>query len=105
MNILFCTHSSPGFLFPAIGLAQALVSLGHQVAFVTGRTQRPLLTHLGLAWLGGDASFRIQNWHSPRAVAVQLRHIEHAGRAFAADVLVGSALNLGALILFCLGTA
>jgi UDP:flavonoid glycosyltransferase YjiC (YdhE family) len=99
---LFCSLASPGFLFPAIGLARRLASQGHDVAFVTGRDQAPLLHRLGVRRLprgprDGD-SFQVSSWHLPVSAAVQVKHIEFALESFPADLVVGQPLTLGAVI-------
>jgi len=102
MRALFCSFESPGFLFPAIGLAAALRGRGHQVAFVTDRTAEPRLRGAGLERLPRDdrdgRSFETGEWFRPLAVALQVKHIEYAMARFAPDLLVSQALALGPLV-------
>jgi UDP:flavonoid glycosyltransferase YjiC (YdhE family) len=102
MRTLFCSFESSGFLFPAIGLAAALRSRGHQVAFVTDRRAEPALRQAGFERLPrGDRdgrSFETGQWFRPLAVALQVKHLEHAMVRFDPDLLVGQALALGPLI-------
>jgi UDP:flavonoid glycosyltransferase YjiC (YdhE family) len=103
MKALFCSFESPGFLFPAIGLATALRRRGHQVAFVTDRTAEPRLKQAGFERLPrGDRdgrSFETGQWFRPLAMVLQVKHIEHAMTRFAPDLLVGQALALGPLVI------
>ncbi|HXO39970.1 MAG TPA: glycosyltransferase, partial [Thermoanaerobaculia bacterium] len=93
MRALFCSFESPGFLFPAIGLATALRARGHQVAFVSDRTAEPRLRAAGLERLPRDdrdgRSFETGDWFRPLAVALQVKHIEYAMARFHPDLLVG----------------
>jgi UDP:flavonoid glycosyltransferase YjiC (YdhE family) len=102
MRALFCSLDSPGFLYPAIGLAAELRARGHEVAFVTDRSARPRLAQAGFERLprGGrdGSSFQTGNWSLPLAVALQVAHIEHALADFNPDLIVGQALALGPLI-------
>jgi UDP:flavonoid glycosyltransferase YjiC (YdhE family) len=103
MKVLFSSFESPGFLYPAIGLATALRRRGHQVAFVTDRTAEPRLKQAGFERLPrGDRdgrSFETGQWFRPLAMVLQIKHIEHAMARFAPDLLVGQALALGPLII------
>ncbi|HWM94932.1 MAG TPA: nucleotide disphospho-sugar-binding domain-containing protein [Thermoanaerobaculia bacterium] len=102
MRFLFCSLDSPGFLFSAIGLASVLVRRGHEVAFVSDLETSSLLTRQGLRRLQRGAqdghSFRVADWARPLAVAIQVKHIEHALTEFSADVMVGQCLTLGPLL-------
>jgi len=102
MRALFCSFESPGFLFPAIGLATALRARGHQVAFVSDRTAESRLRAAGLERLPRDdrdgRSFETGDWFRPLAVALQVKHIEYAMARFHPDLLVGQALALGPLV-------
>ncbi|MBV8202613.1 MAG: hypothetical protein JOZ15_18515 [Acidobacteria bacterium] len=102
MRALFCTFETPGFLFPAIGLAAALRRRGHQVAFVADRTAEPRLRAAGLERLPrgnrDGRSFETGEWFRPLAVDIQVKHIEHAMTRFGPDLLVGQALALGPLV-------
>jgi UDP:flavonoid glycosyltransferase YjiC (YdhE family) len=98
MKVLFCSLDSPGFLFPAIGLAAELRSRGHSVAFVTGLEAKPYLDHAGMLRIPCGArdarTFETPYWYHPLAVALQVRHIHHAVTSFAPDLLVGQPLTL-----------
>jgi UDP:flavonoid glycosyltransferase YjiC (YdhE family) len=102
MRTLLCSLDKPGFLFPAIGLAKALRSRGHEVAFVADRGAGAMLARSGFERLPrGDRdgrSFETAHWFRPLEVALQLQHVEHALARFAPDLLVGQALALGPLI-------
>jgi UDP:flavonoid glycosyltransferase YjiC (YdhE family) len=102
LKVLLCSLDSPGFLFPAIGLAVALRAAGHEVAFVTAGGAAARLAGQGLRRIPcgerDSRSFETAHWFAPLAVALQVKHIEHALRSFAADVLVGQTLTLGPLI-------
>lgn len=102
MRFLFCSLTTPGLLFPTIGVARTLVSRGHEVAFATGKDQAPLLARCGLQRLPRDPkdgdSFQVRIWFWPLSVALQVKHLEYALRQFPADVIVGQPLTLGAAI-------
>ncbi len=102
MRALFCSLDKPGLLLPAMGLAAALRSRGHRVAFAADRGAEPLLARAGFERVPRDdrdgRSFETELWSRPLAVALQLRHIEHALARFAPDLLVGQALTLGPLL-------
>lgn len=99
MKVLFCSLDSPGFLFPAIGLAAELRSRGHSVAFATSLDAKPYLDHAGMPRIPCGArdarTFETPYWYHPLAVALQVRHIHHAVATFAPDLLVGQPLTLG----------
>jgi UDP:flavonoid glycosyltransferase YjiC (YdhE family) len=99
MRILFCSLGSPGFLFPAIGLAAELRSRGHEVAFATAKDAAPYLDHAELRRIPcGDrdaSSFQTPHWFHSLAVALQIRHIDHALARFAPDLMIGQPLTLG----------
>jgi UDP:flavonoid glycosyltransferase YjiC (YdhE family) len=102
MRVLMCSLESPGFLFPAIGLAKALAARGHEVAFVTDRSAESRLAQAGFERLPrgerDGRSFETGQWLRPLAVALQVQHVEHAMARFAPDLLVGQALTLGPLV-------
>lgn len=102
MRILFCSLDSAGFLFPMIGLALELGRRGHEVGFVTNRTQARRLAEVGLERLprgevDGD-SFQTPLWYDVASIAIQVKHVEHALERFSADVLVGQLLGLGPVV-------
>ena len=103
MRVLFCSLGSHGFLNPTIGLALRAQRSGHDVALVTDITSAAYVERQGIRRLprgpGADGrSFEVQSWAYPYAVAIQVRHIEHALEVWPADVIVGQQLTLGALI-------
>lgn len=102
MKFLFCSLESSGFLYPAIGLARALLGRGHEVAFVSDQRTVQELNEFGLTRIPrgkseGD-SFLVERWSIPTWVAIQVKHIEYALQEFQADALVGQSLTLGPLI-------
>ena len=102
MRALVCSLDSPGFLYPAIGLAAELRARGHEVAFVTDRGARARLAKAGFERLprGGrdGSSFQTGSWSLPLAIALQVGHVEHALGKLVPDLIVGQALALGPLI-------
>jgi UDP:flavonoid glycosyltransferase YjiC (YdhE family) len=102
VKFLFCSLESPGFLYPAIGLARALLRRGHEVAFASDQQTAEELNNLGLMRVPrGDSegsSFLVARWANPAWVAIQVKHIEYALQEFQADALVGQSLTLGPLI-------
>lgn len=103
MRFLFCSLTSHGFIYPAIGIAKTLRQRGHEVAFVTGSAFSEALRQGGFERIPCTAkdcpSFQVWNWAEPLAVAMQVKHIEYALEHFAPDVLVGHQLTLGPLII------
>jgi UDP:flavonoid glycosyltransferase YjiC (YdhE family) len=102
MKFLFCSVATPGFLFPSLAVAQALVRFGHEVAFVTDVSQASVVEEAGLRRIPRGTkdghSFEIQTWFYPLPIAIQVKHIEHALRSFSADVLVAQPLTIGPYI-------
>ena len=102
MKFLFCPISSHGFVYPLIGIAKALRSNGHEVAFATGDDFEFILREQGIPRISrGDKdgpSFHIGTWAKPLSVGIQVKHIEYAINRFPADVLVTTQLALGPLI-------
>lgn len=102
MRALICSFSSPGFLFPLVGLACELRRVGHDVAFACSPSAKPILEAEGLCRLPrGEAegeSFILARWGVALGVAMDVKHAEHAARRLGADVLVTHQLCLGALI-------
>ena len=102
MRFLFCSFSSPGFLFPLIGLAAELERRGHSVAFVSGVQAGDVLGREGLRRIPrGDRdgpSFNVSTWYIPISVAIDVKHIEYAIATEHPDVIVTHHLCLSALI-------
>jgi UDP:flavonoid glycosyltransferase YjiC (YdhE family) len=101
-RFLFCPLASQGYVYPMVGIALALRGLGHDVAFVTGPGFEEILRAAGIKRIRrGDhdgPSFETELWWEPLAVAIQVKHIEHALALFEPDVLVGHQLTRGPLI-------
>jgi UDP:flavonoid glycosyltransferase YjiC (YdhE family) len=91
-----------GFLYPVIGIANALRQKGHQVALVTDISCLERLSREGLSRIPRGSqdgnSFQVANWAQPLAVAIQVKHIEYALKQFEADVLLGQQLTFGPLL-------
>lgn len=102
MRFLICSLETPGFLYPAIGLAKTLKARGHEVAFVADIQCAGFLEGLGFQrfprGVQDGASFNVEYWFRPPSVALQVGHIEYALSLFGADALVGNMLTLGPLI-------
>jgi MGT family glycosyltransferase len=102
MRFLFCSLTSHGFVYPAIGIAKTLRQRGHEIAFVTGHAFSESLKQAGFkripCTVKDSPSFQVQTWGEPLAVAMQVKHLEYALDHFAPDVLVGHQLTLGPLI-------
>ncbi len=85
-----------------VGIALALRRLGHDVAFVTGPGFEKTLRAVEIKRIPrgnhDGPSFEAELWWEPLAVAVQVKHIEHALALFEPDVLVGHQLTRGPLI-------
>jgi UDP:flavonoid glycosyltransferase YjiC (YdhE family) len=85
-----------------LGIALALRRLGHDVAFVTGSGFEETLRAAGIKRIPrgnhDGPSFEAELWWEPLAVAIQVKHIEHALALFEPDVLVGHQLTRGPLV-------
>jgi len=101
-RFLFCPLASHGYVYPMVGIALALRRLGHDVAFVTGPGFEKTLRAAEIKRIPrgnhDGPSFEAELWWEPLAVAVQVKHIEHALALFGPDVLVGHQLTRGPLI-------
>ena len=99
MKVLLTTPGTPGFLFPTIGIARALVAKGHEVAVATSQTAGDLLRSAGLERIPRTEkdghSFEIFNWFHPTAIGLQLKHIHYATKHFGPDLLLGHPLTMG----------
>lgn len=101
MRVLFCPHSDPGYLYPAVAVARGLRRSGADV-LVMGRTNaHEAAAEAGLPFLreaevGVAGAFSVQRWflEGPSQYAAVLR----AARLYRPDVLVTSALHHGALL-------
>lgn len=102
MRFLFCSLSSPGFLYPALGIAEQLRRRNHEVAFVTDLASVDAVVRAGFPRLArgerDGPSFQVQHWGVALSIAIQAKHVEYALAQYAADVLVGQPLTLGPMI-------
>src|SRR2546427_9514765 len=102
MRYLFCAMTTPGHLFPMVGLALELRKRGHEVGFASGSAADTVLKEAELPRIAGGnragASFDIKRWGQPLAVALDVKYIERAVRDFRADALVSNLFAIGALI-------
>lgn len=102
LRVLFCALSTPGFLFPQLGLAGKLRDIGHDCAFVTGLDMEHFVKNEGFVRLPRSKkdghSFEVGEWGSPLHIAMQVKHIQYALGIFPADILVTNALGLGAML-------
>jgi MGT family glycosyltransferase len=102
MRVLSCSFSSPGFLFPQVGLALELRARGHEVAFATGLGAQGVLAREGFPRVPRSdkdgESFNVGAWHHPVANALDIKHIEYAIARERPDVLVTHHLCLSALV-------
>lgn len=102
MRYLFCPIASHGFVYPAVGIAEALRRRGHEAAFATGRQFAGTIAEAGFERVPRGAndgdSFDVTNWAHPLSAAIQVKHVEHALRRFAPDVIVTSQLANGPLL-------
>lgn len=102
MRFLFCSFSTPGYLFPLMGLAQELEMRGHQVAFASGQPSIPFLRTAGMERIprsepDGD-SFHVGVWFNRTVAAIDTRHVELGIARFHPDALVTHPLCQGAMI-------
>lgn len=102
MRFLFCPIDSPGYFFPAIGIALNLRNRQHEVAFVSGKQSHHILEREKLERIPFGsrdvASFEITSWGSPFSVIKQVKHIEYGLACFKPDVIVGTELGLGSIL-------
>lgn len=102
MRFLFSPIASPGYFFPAIGIALNLRHRQHEVAFVSGKMFHHILEREKLERIPFSsrdmASFEIDSWGSPWSVVKQVRHIEYGLTRFKPDVIVGTELGLGSIL-------
>src|SRR5256885_1161591 len=101
MRFLFCSFSSPGFLFPLVGLAVELRRRGHDVDFASGLPAGHVLETAGFSRVPRGAtdgeSFDISKWHHPLANAIDAKHAEFAIHRARPDAIVTHHLCLSAL--------
>ena len=102
MKILLCPIGSRGFVYPMIGIAQRLRKRGHQVAFATSAEFAGVIAEAGFERLPrgktDGESFHLASWGHPIAIAIQVRHVQHAIERFHPEILLSSTLALGPLI-------
>ena len=102
MRYLFCPLASHGFVYPAIGIAEALSRRGDEVAFATGPAFAGAIARAGFERIPRGAkdgdSFEVSIWGHPLSAAMQVKHVEYALERFAPDVLVTSQLANGPLL-------
>lgn len=102
MRYLFCPLASHGFVYPAIGVAEALRRRGAEVAFATGPAFADTIERAGFERIQRGAkdgdSFEVGTWAHPLSAAMQVKHVEYALKRFAPDVLVASQLANGPLM-------
>lgn len=102
MRVLCCSLTSHGFLYPMIGVAQALRRRGHTVAFVSGALATGTLLQAGFENLADPAHnrvcFQTEVWWNELAIALQTRQLEEAISCFQPDLLFGGELTLGPLL-------
>ena len=102
MRYLFNILANHGFIYPAIGIAQALQQRGHTIAFTTNTTFADSVNKAGFEYIpiGSDhASFTVPDWGTGLGVLRQIQHVDRAIDLFNPDVLVGSALTLSVPIM------
>jgi MGT family glycosyltransferase len=92
MRVLFCSFDSPGHLFPLVGLALELHRRGNRVAFATGQPALQTLEAAGIERIArgepDGPSFRVNVHHQPLAIAVDVKHVEHAMEQFSPNAIV-----------------
>ena len=98
MRFLCCSLSSPGFLFPMLGLAESLRSRGHDPAFVASGATKEAVERRGFACMTGRPRidpFETRQWFSPLSVALQYKYADRAIAEFKPAVVVAQPLTLG----------
>ncbi len=101
MNVLICPLSDPGYLYPGIAVGIELRGRHHHICVLGRSSAAPAVAAAGLLLIPEDSygernafSAREWFWRTPQ----QYRAILRAAREVRADVLVTSALCLGALL-------
>lgn len=102
MRILLCSLSTPGFLFPMVGLARALSRRGHAVAVMTDETEASRY-RLGINILtsGGasrGACFRTHLWAQASGCVLQVKIVNQAINEFRPDAIVAQPLTVGPFV-------
>jgi UDP:flavonoid glycosyltransferase YjiC (YdhE family) len=101
MKLLFASLDTPGFLFPAIGLAKAMADRGHKVALLTSPSWRSLVRQMGVMplkelWVEGEPScFTTAQWGQVKVIERQVRCLESVLEGDAFDLLIGHELLIG----------
>ena len=101
MRFLMCSLSSPGFLYPVIGLAGALRCRGHDVRFVANGTTASLVEGQGFGCMRGRVPvdcFDTRQWFAPLSVGLQYKYVERAIGEFEPDAIVAQPLALGSIL-------
>jgi len=102
MRLLFCSFSSPGFLFPLVGLAAELRRRGHAIGFVSGPHAGEVLATAGFSRIPRSEhdgpSFNVSTWYVPISIAIDVKHIEYAIAREPPDAIVTHHLCFSALI-------
>ncbi|WP_432927918.1 glycosyltransferase [Microbispora sp. CA-135349] len=101
MNVLLCSFSDPGYLYPALAVGRELRRRGHRVLVLGRAGGVPTARAAGLGALDaaeydGAGGFSVGRW--TRGGEAQFRAVRHAAREFRAGVLVTSVLGHGALL-------
>ncbi|MCG7536145.1 hypothetical protein [Pseudoalteromonas sp. OOF1S-7] len=100
MKILICTLGSAGFYNPMIGLAKALETQGHKVAFVAHHRKALYLRLAGVMRLSVPCEgegFTISQWINPEFGALQFKDVMSAIRDFTPDLIVTQPMVLGCI--------
>lgn len=99
-RVLLCPLSSPGFAFPLVAIGHALARAGVQATLLAPPWLAALAEATGLPaerLQESAPAFAPEAWYHPRAVADQVACLERIIAVQRPDVLVTSALCLGAL--------
>lgn len=100
MKILLATLSTFGYASSLAEAGRRLQHGGHELQVVTGANSRSLFDGIEVVPAGPSdpETFEVHNWHDPRAVALQFKHVEYALKTFAADLIVTSELTYGVVL-------
>jgi UDP:flavonoid glycosyltransferase YjiC (YdhE family) len=102
VRYLICSASSPGLLFPLVGLALELRRRGHEVMFATGLDIAELLAQFGFERIPrtdrDGRSFTTIISDDPMVNALDIKHIEYAINLHAPDAILTHQLCTAPLV-------
>ena len=97
MRILVFSLSSPGFVFPLVGVAGALAEKGHEIAFVTGSSFEGIIRKQGFEFLRStahrDPDLELARWPHVRSVARNVKLLMGLEAEYRPDAILSHYLS------------